>query len=127
MSDEEHVEMVNKPAMKDLVVGVTAVVTPTIMQCGQGGFIVVMPNVGIRAVSSFEEALEVVSEYSRETFRGPEVDSPRVLRKVWEQAKTRAKERAEAVTSTDVAKGMVAIGFMGVVTVALIAAGVIGQ
>jgi len=127
MTDEEQVEVSNKPAMKDLIVGVTAVVTPTIMQCGQGGFIVVMPNVGIRAVSSFEEALDVVSQYSRETFRGPEVDSPRVLRKVWEQAKTRVKERAEEVTSTDVAKGMVAVGFMGLVSAVLIAMGLIGS
>ena len=110
--------------MKELVVGVTAVISPTIMQCGQGGFIVVLPKVGIRACSTFEEALEVVAQYSRDIFQAP-VDGPRVLKKVWDQARTSIRNRADTVEATDVAKGMVAVGFLGVVTSVLIYAGLI--
>ena len=126
MDDQPQIEITEqkKREMQDLIVGVTAVITPTIMQCGQGGYIVVLPKVGIRAVSTFEEALEVVGEYSREAFHSP-IEGPRVLRKVWDQAKTRIRERAETVGTEEVAKGMVGVGFLGVVASVMIYLGYI--
>lgn len=97
-------------AADDLGSGVKKVVAPTLMQCDAGGFIVIVPGMGTRAVSTLEEALAFMGE----AFRQPETTLPKFMQHEEEQeAPAREPYSYKAVSSILLAIGIAALALIG--------------
>lgn len=51
-----------------MLAGVAKMIVPTIMQCGQGGYLVTIPGVGLKATSSLEECMEFIAVSATQHF-----------------------------------------------------------
>ena len=62
---------------------VKVTLTPTIMQCSLGGFIVSIPGRGSAAKSTFEEAIQFLSQEAHKECFGRGKDLPKVVRDLY--------------------------------------------
>jgi len=64
-----------------LIRGVTKMVSPSIMQCSQGGFLAVIPGIGLMAASTMEEIMSFVEKHTMNHFEGPKPEGlmPRMM------------------------------------------------
>jgi len=100
--------------------GVARMIQPTIMQCNQGGFITVIPGIGVYAASSMEEAVNFIAiqadSHFKSTNGGKSVfrEFPRILAGAGgsiTEGFTKAAKRVDAVIVATVAIGML-IGYL---------------
>lgn len=77
--DEQSTEAVTKIAATPEVMirGVDGAVTPTIMKCSMGGWIVSIPGKGIAAKSTLDEAMDFLADQAFEFFGEPRTDFPK--------------------------------------------------
>jgi len=87
--------------------GVTRLIVPTIMQCNQGGYLVVIPNLGTFAASTLEEIMQFVEQKTMDHFKTKPSEFPRVVRerlsKVKEGVFDTIKENAKRIDAVMVA------------------------
>lgn len=93
-----------------MLAGVAKMIVPTIMQCGQGGYLVTIPGVGLKATSSLEECMEFISVSATAHFT---VGRIRTFPKVVDNLKEAMQNAAQGLRRTDpVAMLMVSFGIL---------------
>jgi hypothetical protein len=59
-------------------------IRPTILQCNQGGFIIMIPGHGVAAKSNFEDAMAFLADYVHKECYGQGRSMPKVVRDMWQ-------------------------------------------
>jgi hypothetical protein len=90
------------------IVGVTKLIAPSIMQCGKGGYLAVIPGVGLMAATSMEEIMEFVQRQTMEHFADK-------AQRAWPKVVERTTEAIQSATK--VVEPLTAIAMVGAVAV----------
>lgn len=77
-------------------------VSPTIMKCGRGGYMVIIPGVGLMAATSMEEIMQFISDQTTKHFKVPS-EFPRIVGNA-------ARTVVDKVRGTDTVMAMIIIG-----------------
>jgi hypothetical protein len=89
VSDEQTdtpMPTVTVPAQPEAVMaGVSQILTPTIMKCALGGWLIAIPGRGVAGLSSLEEAINFLEDQSFDIFKEPRRTIPTFLEKPREQ------------------------------------------
>jgi hypothetical protein len=96
-----------------LLHGITKMIVPSIMQCSKGGFIVVIPGVGLKAATNMQEVMSFVEQHANSHFKesGVIANFPKVLSKAAVQSTEFFAEKAKRVDM--VGASFLAIGILG--------------
>lgn len=85
------------PASGDPLVlqGITRMIQPTILQAGEGGFITIIPGVGVHACSTMEEVMDFVQKHATTHFQSaPNGGMPRILMKAFQNGRGKITDMA---------------------------------
>src|SRR4249919_587248 len=82
-ADVPQIEAVEPAGGGTLLHGITKMIVPSIMQCSKGGYIVVIPGVGLMAASSMNEVMAFVEQHANVHFRdgGIITEFPKVMQR----------------------------------------------